>query len=263
LLPATLLCSLISIPVVTTLHMPLNAWGWRHRLYWRAALRLSSLVVGVSREVLSEVVVAQAELQPVPGAVSNVFLGACRPAARAGDFAIAAVGRLSSEKDWPTLLQAVALLPASTREKTIAHFFGDGPLRDELKSLATRLSVRSTFHGHLTQAQLADALRTVDVSVLPSHFEGLGLAALESMASGVPTITSNFPAARDFIREGKTGHTFPVGDSRALAALLGWHFEHPAECEELGRAGRRFVESRFSASVVYRPYLDFYMRVAA
>jgi glycosyltransferase involved in cell wall biosynthesis len=258
LLPVALLCRIAGARVVTTLHMPLQSWGWRHRLYWKAAIRLSSLVLGVSRAVCSSLRGRNVDKTPVPGRISAEFFEAAH-ATRADyqeEFSIAAVGRLSKEKDWATLVDAVGLLSDAERRGVVLNFYGSGVLQTELATRAGLRGVRAKFHGHLDRVALAKALAACDVSVLPSRFEGLGLAALESMAAGVPIITADFAASSDFVVEGVTGHTFGMGDARSLAERITWHMKNAGASAAIGNRAREYVLRHFSPEQSYAPYLS-------
>lgn len=264
LLPTMVVCRMLRHRVVATLHMPLKSWGMRHRLYWRLAIRLAAVVVGVSRLVLVQLNTKKVRKEPIPGGVGRQFF-ACervRRRSQTDDFAIIAMGRLSVEKDWLTLIEAIALLPQPMRERVGADFYGSGSLQTELEALARERGVRAIFHGYVDKHVLVNALASADLSVLPSRFEGLGLSALEGMAAGVPTITADFAAASDFIAHGVTGHMFPVGNARPLAQWIGWHIDNPADSESIGRAGRDFVQRHFSEEVTYLPYLEIFRQVA-
>ena len=108
-------------------------------------------------------------------------------------FTLVHVGRLVPEKNHHFLLlltaELVALDPA-----TRLWLIGDGPLRTSLESLARSLGIHShvTFWG--SRNDIPSLLSAADLFVFPSHSEGLGLAALESQAAGLPTlIASHLP----------------------------------------------------------------------
>lgn len=260
LLPAMLVCRTMGIKTVTTLHMPIESWGMRHRLYWRIATRLSSVNVGVSRPVLMQLNTENVHKDVLPGGVGRQFFTCARTINRSqtDDFSVIAMGRLSVEKDWATLIEAASLLPWGMRERVVVDFYGSGSLQAELETIARKNRVRAIFHGYVDKPELVNALVSADLSVLSSRFEGLGLSALEGMAAGVPTITADFDAASDFIEHGKSGHMFAVGSAHALAHLIKWHIEHPSESEAIGLAGRQFVEQHFSEDVAYLPYLELF-----
>lgn len=131
------------------------------------------------------------------------------------------IGRLVPEKGIPTLLEAFC--------DTVADFpgihltiVGTGPLMEELQARASALGLSESvsFTGHRDDVQTL--LASANVGVLPSHFEGLSNALLESMASGLPMVASRISGNEDFVIEGHNGWLFEpadrVGLSRCLAA---------------------------------------------
>ncbi len=262
LLAVTCVSRLLNINVVSTLHMPIRSWGLRHRIYWRLAVRLAHKVVGVSRLVTQQVKTKSLHPVPISGGVNKIFFDVERLIRQKNssprEFRIAAVGRLSREKDWSTLVKAVSLLRETVSCNTTIDFYGTGPLQGSLEQQAFSLNVSVEFHGFVSKTVLAEAFKESDLSVLPSTFEGFGLAAIESMAAGVPTITSDFEASKDFIVEGATGYRFPAGDAEVLSRLLLEIIEDPFEAEKIAFQGREFVRERFSEDKTYLPYLKLF-----
>lgn len=258
LLQVVLIAKIANCRVVSTLHMPINSWGVRHRLLWKTAIILSDQVVGVSKLVLKQLSSRKIFSQSLPGGVDHHFFLCKREAINevTHGFFIAAIGRLAQEKDWPTLIQAVSILPEKLRAKCVISFYGDGQMLPLLKKLAKQVGVNAQFYGFIKKETLVEHLARSHISVLPSRFEGLGLSAIESMAASVPTICANFPAASEFIDDGITGHLFSIEDAAALAKLIQWHMEHPQQSQAIGLAGRESVQDNFSEDVVYIPYFD-------
>jgi glycosyltransferase involved in cell wall biosynthesis len=67
---------------------------------------------------------------------------------------------------------------------------------------------------------VASLLQLADLAVQPSHFEALGLSAIEALACAVPVVASAVGGLPDFIRDGYNGRLVPVQDVAALAAAL-------------------------------------------
>lgn len=258
LLPVTLITKASRIPVVTTLHMPISAWGLRHRFYWRVAFRFSNIVLGVSAAVNSELLnLKNLYSSPLPGSVSDEFFSIqYKPIDDL--FHVFAVGRLEKEKNWETLVKAISLLPDLHKEKVIVDFFGDGSMRESLAIMAKKLQVAVQFHGYTERNILIENLSHARLSVLPSKYEGLGLSALESMAAGVPTITADFQAAHDYIVNEKTGHMFLFGDHLQLSDLILWHIDNQSRSLDIGENGREHVSSHCASSNIKNNYLDIY-----
>ncbi|HEX8626651.1 MAG TPA: glycosyltransferase [Catenuloplanes sp.] len=128
---------------------------------------------------------------------------------------LACFARLHAQKDHPTLLRALRLLPSTYSLLLV----GDGPQRTELARIARELGVadRTTFVGAVDNPY--PIMSRVDVVVLASVEEGFGLVALEAAALGVPFVGSDVGGLSEVCSA--LGHpTFPVGDAVALAAVI-------------------------------------------
>lgn len=107
---------------------------------------------------------------------------------------IGAVGRLVHQKGFDIL---VACLPELVDRRNVeVVVVGEGELRSELETAGRGLPI--TFPGALpTPAQVADFLRSLDVFVMPSRYEGLPNAVLEAAACGVPVIATDVPGSAE------------------------------------------------------------------
>ena len=271
LLPAVAACRLCGVPCVAHLHMPLSEWGLRHRAGWRAAVALAGHVTAGSTDALRSAGLPasspRATLVPAPVPVPDP--PPPRPAADAGrPFTICGVGRHSREKDWPTVLDALpAVIAAADRPVRFVHA-GGGELSGEFAAAVADRGLAAVVdaRGPVPHADLADLFDAADLFVLPSRFEGLGLAPLEAMARGVPVVTADYPAAADYVvgrPGGETGHTFPAGNAGALAGRILWHLRNPAESAAVGRRGRALVAERFTPAATFGKLPAVYARLAA
>lgn len=84
----------------------------------------------------------------------------------------------------------------------------------------------------------------------PSYAEGFPRALLEAAASGRAAVTTAAPGCADAVIDGETGLIVPVRDAGALAHALASLLADPQRCARMGEAGRKFVESRFSADLI-------------
>jgi len=266
LLPVTLLLRAMRVPrLVTTLHMPLDQWSWRHRVGWQAAIRLAGHVVcnspTVARSIGRDGSRAGKPVFVIPPPLEPLPVEAERPAGGPrSEFIVCGCGRLAREKDWPTLLRGFAALEAAADRPVRGVLIGDGPLRRELRRVAAELGCGESFRllGRLDHAEVLAVLREADVFVLPSRFEGLGMAALEAMQCGVPTITADFAASDDFLDDGANGHRFPRGDWQKLRDVLLWHYRNPEASQALGLRGQESVLRKYSEQNTFARYLQVY-----
>ena len=129
------------------------------------------------------------------------------------------VGRLVPQKDFACLLRAMAILLRAQPAKLI--LIGDGPLREELASLATRLGIEShvRFVGSLRNPY--PWMKRADVLAASSRFEGLPLVLLEALALGVPVVSTDCDSGpAEILDNGRFGRLVSVGDENLLAAGL-------------------------------------------
>ena len=138
-----------------------------------------------------------------------------------GEIRFIYVGRLSPEKDLPTLLRAFALALAELPQARLS-IVGDGPERAELERTAVQLGCanRVRWLGAISREGVRAALRVADVFVLPSRFESMSYTLLEAMACGVACIATRVGGNVDLIRHGETGILVAPNDPPALAEAM-------------------------------------------
>ena len=142
---------------------------------------------------------------------------------RDGPVKLGTVGRLIPEKGLDVLLAAMPAIMASRPiELTIV---GDGPERPRLERSARGLPV--VFAGELTEpADVASFLRSIDVFVMPSRWEGRPNALLEAIACGAATVASDVPGMAEASSEATL--LIPPDRPAALADAVGQALESPA-----------------------------------
>jgi len=160
---------------------------------------------------------------------------------------VGAVARLHWVKGLDTFLAGAALLARWHRELRFM-VVGGGPQAGELRDLASRLGLdgRVLFTGELSAEGVRQALAAMDLFVLPSVREGLGIAVIEAMAAGLAVVASDCEGIAEVIEEGRDALLFPPGDVRALAGQVDYLLRHPEHARRLGSAGRRRARDEFS-----------------
>ncbi len=103
------------------------------------------------------------------------------------------------------LLEAVRHLVAAQQpvQLELAGEQNTDLLRERLEAMG--IADRVHCHPCLAPGELADLLRSLDLFVIPSHQEGLCIAALEAMACGVPVVSTRCGGPEDFVIDGRTG----------------------------------------------------------
>lgn len=108
--------------------------------------------------------------------------------------AICHIGRFSDEKNHEFLLKAFAKCGGGEFDGRL-FLVGRGPLRNDMEQLAAELNIRDKVVFLGVRSDIPDLLMAMDLFVFPSKWEGLGIAAIEAQASGLPCILS--PALPD------------------------------------------------------------------
>lgn len=127
------------------------------------------------------------------------------------------VGRLSPQKNLPRLIEAARLM-TQPAELVIV---GDGPEHGTLTRLIASLGLTTVrLAGRKERAELAHWYRWADVFVLSSEKEGMPIAALEAMSSGLPVVVTDVPGLREFCADaGLVVPPDPVAVAQALDSL--------------------------------------------
>lgn len=127
------------------------------------------------------------------------------------DVLLVQVAGFRPQKDQSTLIKAFNYLPNNIKLILV----GDGETRVSCESLVSSLNLsdRVIFLG--VRNDIPSLLKTSDIVVLSSKYEGLSLSSIEAMASGKPFIASDVPGLREVVRG--AGVLFPQGDEKALA----------------------------------------------
>jgi glycosyltransferase involved in cell wall biosynthesis len=162
---------------------------------------------------------------------------------------ILGAGRLTDQKDFPTLVRAFARLRASRPARLIILGNAGRPVltaerMEALTSLAKSLGVEADLDlpGYVENpvAWMAKA----SLFVLSSAWEGFGNVLVEAMACGCPVVSTNSPSGpAEILDGGRYGRLVPVGDDEALAEAMAATLDAPPSPALLrGRAGEFTVE---------------------
>lgn len=166
------------------------------------------------------------------------------------------VGRLWQQKDPLTLIKAAAKLKFP--QKIIIIIAGDGDLFDACSSYIKNNNLSKVVALHGWVSDVKGLLDKADVFILPSKWEGMPLAILEAMASGLPCIVTDIPGNNDLVVSGENGLLFPIGDYK----LLSEHIDRLANDDilraEMSEASRHFAVQRYSLDERNKKIIELY-----
>ena len=169
------------------------------------------------------------------------------------EFVLLSVGEMTENKNHRLALQALALLP----EKPIRYVLvGRGERMEDLQAQARELGIadRVIFTGY--RNDVSELYPAADAFFFPSFREGLSVALMEAMASGLPAIVGKIRGNTDLIDDGVEGLYMPLTPEGAAEAIRKL-YDDPALGARLGEAAREKVR-RFSAPEVQRKMREIY-----
>ena len=156
----------------------------------------------------------------IPNPVSDVFFeaGQVRSSAPRPPYQLGIVGRLEEEKGHTYAIEA---LEALAEELPIElHLAGGGSLYPKLRAIADRLAhLKVHFLGSLSEEELVQLYRKLDLLLIPSLYEGFNLTAYESLAMGLPIVGTDVCGVRDILKACDR-EPIPIQDGPALRVAV-------------------------------------------
>ena len=243
------------------------------RVVLRAAMRLASSTVAISRAVADTAGAHRRGLHIVPQAVDPErfrpgppeVAWRARLSSRPDEPIVGIVGRIDPEKGIGTVVRAMTMLegPATKSHLAVvgAPALDDGSYEEELRAEASALlGDRARFVGPVDEVPAV--LRALDVLVNASASEPFGLSVLEAQACGVPVIGTDAGGIPEFVTDGETGLLVSPGRPEALAEGISRLLGTPALRGHLTAEARAGVVAHHALSVRAAALADIYRTVA-
>jgi len=241
--------------IQTTQARPRWHW-WAQGLVSHIAERVVVPSLSVANMARERAHVPEEKIVVIPNAVdAHQFDGLARPFhmhAPGQPVQVGFIGRLDPIKRLPDLIEAVRLLSGGVH----LHVFGEGEERPHIEQLIARLHLKHqvTLHGAIERPH--DALKQIDLLVLPSDAEGFGMVLIEAMAAGVPVVGTDVPGIRDVVESEATGLLVPARSPAAIALAIRRLMEDAQLRKTLMTGARTSVEDHFGWTRVVRKYCE-------
>ena len=139
---------------------------------------------------------------------------------------------------------------------------GDGSLRPQLESQAESLGLRPALQMLGWRRDVPELVRTFDVFLLTSLWEGLPRSLVEAFLSGVPAVASHVDGIGEVVQEGRNGFLVPAGNAEAMAAAVIRLLKDESLRHALGEQARSSVDD-FSAEKMLKDYSELYENISA
>ena len=168
---------------------------------------------------------------------------------------IVSVGRLSSEKNYPLLINAFSNI--CPNDYTL-HIYGVGPLKSYLQELIAKLRMEDKIflEGHVNR--VVDKISDAEIFVLCSNFEGMPNALIEAMAIGLACISTKFPsgAAEELIQNYENGILIQVGNQKQLELSISSLIEDKNLSTKL-RNNAQYVRKTLDKNMIINQWLKY------
>ena len=161
------------------------------------------------------------------------------------------VGRLHPDKDPVNFVEAFSRLDRDGDARAV--LVGDGPERERVKGAIVRAGLEDRVLLLGERQDIPRLLQALDIFVLPSRTEGLPVALLEAMSSGIPIVATEVGGVAAAVRD--AGVTVPSEDPAALATAISSLMRDPGRRARCGLRGRQRAIEAYDRSVMFAAYL--------
>jgi glycosyltransferase involved in cell wall biosynthesis len=216
------------------------------RLLYPRASHVVAVSDGVARELAQVIGPARADIKVIynPVVTERMIEKAKEPLAddwldASSAPVVLGIGRLTLQKDFPTLIRAFATLRRDMTARLL--ILGEGEERAALEQLVRALGLESDVHmpGYVVNPYAYLARSSAFVS--SSGWEGLPTTLIEALALGTPVVSTDSPGgSREILTDGEFGELVPIGDAEAMARAIKAVLERPPERDRLRERGRKF-----------------------
>lgn len=157
---------------------------------------------------------------------------------------IVTVGRLQPVKNQKMLIEAFWLFQKEHADYTL-HFYGKGPLEQELKAQAQGLGMEEKVIFHGFSSRVDEAIRESSIFALSSNYEGVSNSMVEALALGIPVVATDCPigGCAMYIENRVNGLLVPVNDVKAMAKALDTLVRDRILAEQMSRNAEQVRET--------------------
>jgi glycosyltransferase involved in cell wall biosynthesis len=236
---------------------PLKKSWHHHYLYNRQVDGIVAISEKIA-DILAEGGVRKQKIRVIYSGVDPAPFAEARKAVYGSEVpVIGTVAVLEERKGHRYLLEAAAHLKRQGHRLTY-RFAGEGSRREELQGLVRELGLQEevSFLGFVSD--IPSFLASIDLLVLPSLYEGLGVSVLEAMAAGRAVVASRVGGLPELIEDSITGLLVPPKDSSALARAIAALVFQRSRMKEMGEKAWKRVEQNFTMERMAKQNEEYY-----
>ncbi len=171
------------------------------------------------------------------------------------------VGRMIALKGQQNLLQSIADMSSKHQNndhgKFELHFYGSGPLEEDLKKQAAEIAGAVIFfHGEVSD--ISSIYNNLDVLIVASKTEGLSMVIIEAMAHSIPVIATRVGGNPTLVADNQSGILVEYGDNEGMQNAINRILQNPDLIEAYGKVGREHIANMFPIEKTHQAYLALY-----
>jgi glycosyltransferase involved in cell wall biosynthesis len=175
---------------------------------------------------------------------------------------IVTVGRFVKQKDYPTALKSFKFLKDKCRTTRFRYIIiGYGPLENEIRSIAHELEITSDIEIMINPPHIPEILRSSDIFLSTSLFEGVSNAIMEAMVAGLPIVATEVGDNKHLIRNSFNGYLVPCKNTGLVVQKLVYLCESEEKRRTFGNNSRLILERDFSMSLLVDNYISLFQKI--
>lgn len=197
------------------------------------------------------------ELEPFLQQNFNKFQIRSSLGIRTDELIAAMIGRIEIVKGPGYFVEAAKLV---LQDFPQAKFFlvGEGTLRAKLEKAVEEAGLKDKIIFTGWRDDIPEIMSILDILVLPSLNEAVGIVLVEAQAAGIPVVAADVGGISEVVKDGVSGILVPGSDSGSMASAISILFRNPGKRKEMGEAGRLWVKDRFSAKTMTEKIFNLY-----
>ncbi|MFC1598719.1 glycosyltransferase [Patescibacteria group bacterium] len=168
------------------------------------------------------------------------------------------VGRLEEQKGHQYLIAALPLILKNYPSFKL-HLIGAGSLADKINRQVKDLNLTDNVKFYGQRMDVSELLPQMDLFILPSIWEGLGIVLLEAQAVGLPVLASNIPAVNEVVKHEQTGLLFEPKNSQAIYEQVKHLIADQKLAENLVNKASLQIKNDFGLDTMVQNYANLYL----
>lgn len=193
--------------------------GFADKILYRQYSKIITIADEVDQTLKKHLKFSSDKFTLIPNGIDLSVIENARPYPKTDFFGADAqilvqVSNFRYPKDQQTAIKSLTHLPENVKLILV----GDGPEKAHCEALAKKLQLEKRIIFTGVRMDVPRLLKTADVVLLSSHYEGLSLSAIEAMASGRPFVASDAPGLGNFVKG--AGLVFEIGNDSQLAQTI-------------------------------------------